>query len=287
MSKGCGETMKARRKAIMPESARGGGGESMKGPSFRSVLYSVLLTVGLLGIGDTVGLLVYTNWNVGTLLPGAAGLLLAAVAALKLTAFKEKPLIPSRLLRRVLMACVALVVASFALVESVILYNTRSEENVKADYAIILGAAVKGETVSLLLKERLDKGVEYLREFPAAKVIVTGGKGLGEDITEAEAMRRYLVKSGIEPQRILLEDKATSTMENFKFSRELLPDQAGGGKPKVMIITSDFHMLRAKMLARRNGLEAYGITCGTPLSVRVNSYAREYFAWIKSYLVDR
>ena len=246
-----------------------------------------LLLIGLLGMGDTVVLLTRTNLNAGTLLPGAVGLALAVYAVLKLTAFRGRPILAHRPLRRTLAAGLALLVLSFVLVESFILINTRSQEDVRTDYVIILGAAVKGETVSPLLKKRLDKGIEYLNRFPDAKAVVTGGKGFGEDITEAEAMRRYLVSAGIGPDRILLEDKATSTMENFQFSRVLLPDMAGGGKPRVMIVTSDFHMLRAKMLARRNGLTAYGITCGTPITVRVNSYAREYLAWIKSYLLDR
>jgi uncharacterized SAM-binding protein YcdF (DUF218 family) len=247
----------------------------------------LLLILGLLGIADTVALLTYTNLNVGTLLPGAVGLLFVGCAALKLTRYRRRLIIANRPLRRLLAVGLTLVVLSFALVETFILINTRSEDGVRADYVIILGAAVKGDTVSLLLKERLDKGIAYLKDNPQAKVVVTGGRGLGEQVTEAEAMRRYLVAGGIARDRVIEEDRATSTMENFTYTRLLLPDAPGGGKPQVMIVTSDFHMLRAKLLARRNGLIAYGITCPTPPAVRVNSYAREYLAWIKSYLFDR
>ncbi len=245
------------------------------------------MIIGVLGILNTVLLLLHTNVNLGTLLPAAAGIVLVVVALLKLTRFQDRPLLKNRILRNVALVCLALLIVSFVGVESLILTQTRSQQEVEADYLVILGAAVKGETVSLTLKQRLDKGADYLNRYPDAKVVVTGGQGFGEAISEAEAMKRYLLTKGIEPARIVTEDQATSTMENFEYTRRLLDNSGNGDSRKIMIVTSDYHMLRSKMLARRNGFEPYGITCGTPKSVWVNSYAREYFAMIKSYLFDR
>jgi uncharacterized SAM-binding protein YcdF (DUF218 family) len=241
-----------------------------------------LFILGVLGLIDTIGLVFYTNINVGTLLPGFIGLLLVAYSALKLGPYKTEPLIKKGIIRNMLIGCIVIFSVSFILIEALILYNSRSDEAMQTDYLLILGAGINGDTVSLTLKTRLDKGAEYLNEYPAAKVIVSGGQGPGEDITEAEAMKTYLIRKGIDPQRIIPEDRSTSTMENFMYSKRLI-----NGQTRLTIITSDFHMLRAKMLAQRNGFEPLGITCKTPISVWVNCYVREYFALIKSLLIDR
>lgn len=251
---------------------------------FKKSIYIIALVIGLLGIIDTIALLTYTNVNFGILFPGLIGILLIAYLYLKLIRFKGNPIIKNSVLRSAVVILISLSVASFIIIESLILIGTASDKNRETDFLIILGAGLKGDSVSLTLKERLNTGIEYLNKFPDTKVIVSGGQGFGEDITEAEAMEKYLLRAGISGDRIIKEDKATSTAENFKFSKELIPLQ---GKVKIMIITSDFHMLRAKMLAERNGFEPYGITCSTPISVRFNSYIREYFALIKSFLLDR
>ncbi len=249
----------------------------------KKVIYLIVFIIGVLGIVDTIALLTFTNINFGTLFPGLTGIVLIAFLYIKIIRFKGSPLIKNRILRSVLITIISLGVASFIILESLILIGTASDKNRKTDYLIILGAGLKGDTISLTLKERLSTGIEYLNKYPDTKVIVTGGQGFGEDITEAEAMKKYLLSAGISAERIITEDKATSTKENFEFSRKLIPLQ---GKVKVMIITSDFHMLRAKMLAERNGFEPYGIICSTPISVRFNSYIREYFALIKSFFLD-
>lgn len=247
----------------------------------------ILIVIGSLGIADTLALMFYTNINVGTLFPGITGLFLVAYGILKETVYKNRLIIKNNLLRILFQAGVAIFLISFIFIEAFIICNSKSEDNVKADYLVILGGGIKGETVTLSLKERLDKGIYYLKDNPDIKVIVTGGKGIGEDISEAEAMKVYLIKNGISPARIIVEDKSTSTMENFKFSKKVLENYDNKKLYKIMIITNDFHMFRSKMLAQRNGFEAYGITCSTPISVRLNSYIREYFALIKSIILDR
>lgn len=251
------------------------------------IIYLLMLVLGILGIINTIGLSLYTNVNVGTLIPGFAGLVIFIYVGLKLWIFKNRPIIKNKIFRNLIQAGLILFILSFVVIESLIIYNSGFQENIRTDYLIILGAGVNGKTVSLTLKERLDKGIDYLNQNPGTRVVVSGGKGFGEEITEAEAMKKYLVECGISSSRIIMEDKSTSTMENFKFSKKVLSDIRSQDNTKIMIITSDFHMLRAKMLAQRNGFEAYGITCGTPISVRLNSYAREYFAFIKSLIIDR
>lgn len=175
----------------------------------------------------------------------------------------------------------------FAAVEGVLIANGQSRDFKDTGYVLILGAGVWGTTVSPALDERLKAGVEYMEKYPEVVAIVSGGQGRGEDITEAEAMKRYLVAKGIKEDRIIKEEKSTSTMENFVYSRKLLKEIAGRDVSEITVITSNFHMFRTKMLAKRNGFTPYGISCKTPVSVLFFNYFREYFALFKSIAVDR
>lgn len=252
---------------------------------YRKVLYFFLLITGAVGIIDSMLVCTYSNFNVGSIFPGAVGILLIAYVVLKIYT-KGGPIIKWKSLRYPIILGLATFLLSFVVIETLIIINNHSEQSYNTEYLIILGAGIRGERVTLTLQERLSKGIEYLNENPKTKVIVSGGKGFEETLSEAEAMKRYLVERGINPSRIILEDKSTSTAENFKNTKELLKEMGYKDKIKIMVITSDFHMMRSKMLARRFGFEPYGITCSTPAIVRANCYFREYFAVVKSYILD-
>ncbi|RDU36550.1 YdcF family protein [Neobacillus piezotolerans] len=151
-----------------------------------------------------------------------------------------------------------------------------------AEYLIILGARVKGETPSLALQARIDAAADYLRNNPSTIALASGGKGPGEDISEAEAIKRELMLQGIAENRIILENKSTSTYENIAFSKKLLPE----GLQRGLIVTNTFHQYRAKMIARDNGLELGGLPAKTPAQAVVKSYAREYLALTKYFLTS-
>lgn len=164
----------------------------------------------------------------------------------------------------------------------------RNGEPVESDYLLILGARVKGETVSLSLKNRLDRGLEYLNLYPEARAVLSGGQGPGEDLSEAEAMKRYLVARGIPENRLILEDSSTDTAENMRFSRDVLKEQGVDLSAFSMtVVTNDFHMLRAKMLAKRAGLQVTGYSSRTPEFTIPKAYTRELAAFAKSYFFDR
>jgi uncharacterized SAM-binding protein YcdF (DUF218 family) len=116
-----------------------------------------------------------------------------------------------------------------------------------ADYVIVLGCQVVGEYASLPLLSRGYTAVRYLNRNPETKVIVTGGQGPGENISEAESLRRLLLENKIDKERIFLEDKSKNTMENFIFSDDLynLSDK------KIIIVTSDYHIFRALSIAKK------------------------------------
>ena len=151
-----------------------------------------------------------------------------------------------------------------------------------ADYLIILGARVKGTVPSLALKYRIDEAANYLKENPMTIVIVSGGKGPGEDITEAAAMEIELIAQGIESRRIILEDRSTTTDENIKFSKQLIPID----KDKGLLVTNDFHIYRSVKIAEQYDLEMGGIPAKTPEVIIVKTYVREYLAITKFYLLS-
>lgn len=167
----------------------------------------------------------------------------------------------------------------FLIVVELFIYYAGVKTNLKeeSDYIIVLGASVKGETPSLTLRRRIIKAQEYLELHADTKAILSGGQGPGENITEAEAMRRYLVNGGIGEERLLLENKSTSTMENIKFSYEIIHSIAEEADPKVIVITSRFHILRSQIIARKQGVRVKGIGSTTLIYLVPNYYLREFF----------
>lgn len=174
----------------------------------------------------------------------------------------------------------------FLAIEGLIVYNGMPDRVTKTDYIIILGAGLYGDVPSISLRERLSAGIAYLKKYPDTIAVVSGGRGRGETVTEAEAMKKYLVSKGIDESRILAETQATSTMDNFRLSRKLIESKTGKQLREVTVATNSFHILRTRMLAERNGLIVHVISPEKELIV-IPSYVREYFALIKSFVVDR
>lgn len=141
---------------------------------------------------------------------------------------------------------------------------------------VVLGCQVRGDTVSPMLRDRLVAAAGYLEEHPDAPVIVSGGQGEGENVTEAEAMCRWLVDYGIDPDRIYIEDGSTNTSENLVNSMEIIREN--GLSRNIVIATNDFHQLRAQMIAKRAGYTSVGSApCSTVWYLRISSWVREWF----------
>ncbi|WP_391206483.1 YdcF family protein [Psychrobacillus sp. L4] len=152
------------------------------------------------------------------------------------------------------------------------------------EYAIVLGAKVKkGNIPSLALKYRLDSALAYAIEYPHVKLLVSGGQGQDEDIAEAVYMKDFLLENGIVEDRLIVEDQSTSTYENLLFSQELLPDNV----TSVTIITSDYHLHRAKILAKQMNWDADVVAAKTPKSVEMRLRLRERAALLKIYIVGK
>lgn len=145
----------------------------------------------------------------------------------------------------------------------------------KADVMIILGAQVRGTKITNSLKRRLDAACKYLKIYPDTKVIVSGGKGPGEEISEAQAMKDYLTENHIPPACILKEDKSTTTRENLSFSA----GYAGGYNKTTVVVTNNFHLYRALFIGRALGYtQLSGLAATSNPVLFVNYMVREFFA---------
>lgn len=243
----------------------------------------LLVIMAFIGIGDTLIMAPFSSiFNLGILLPGLTGIVLLLYIANQKYHYL---VIRNKFVKRALWGIFVLWLLSFIGMEVFLIVESRNEVSEDVDYLIILGAGLHGSEMSLSLQERMNAGLEYLIQHQEMQVVVSGGQGQGEDMSEAAAMRDYLLLSGISANRIIVEDKPTSTLENFMYSSKLLPQAEQ--QVSILIVTNDFHMFRAKLLAGRCGFSAYGLPCRTPLPVLPNCYLREYFAVLKSIVMDR
>ena len=154
------------------------------------------------------------------------------------------------------------------------------------DAVILLGCAVEGTEPSEQLRCRLDTALEYHRQNPSAAIIVTGGQGSDENDTEAAVMARYLIAGGVPEEQILLEDRATSTKENFEYSAEILASEMPDTS-SLCFITSDFHIFRSGKLAAQAGID--GIThlhAPTPAKRVLTNLFREPIVLLKMWFID-
>ncbi len=190
--------------------------------------------------------------------------------------------------RRIGMPVVLLGLVVMLVSEGFVLSGVLTAPKDGADYTLVLGAGLRGDQVTLLLRGRLETALD---RWQGEKIVVSGGQGPDETVTEASAMARWLrEQGGVDPSVLLLEENSRNTMENLQFSRALM--EADSGKPisqlRVQIVSSDYHCTRALMLSRRAG---YGEvwTAGAPtrpILVPVN-HIRESMALVKSFLLDR
>jgi len=219
-------------------------------------------------------------------------LLIAAAAALAVSVPLDRLAADSggrwEILRRVFYGGIALGLTVLLCIEGFVLRRGNADRTaLPADAVIVLGAGVNGRTPSLSLQTRLDAALDYLTsKNPDAPVVLTGGMGYGEEITEAQCMYDWLAARGVSPDRLILEERATSTAENFEFSKALLEAQGVDVENgTVAVVTNDFHIARAELIAEKQG---YGGAVGVPARLpwrhlTVNYYLREAFAIVKTF----
>ena len=154
------------------------------------------------------------------------------------------------------------------------------------DYMIVLGAKLNGRTPMLALSERLEKAAELYHQTEGLKVIVSGGQGPDELISEADAMGKELSNAGVDERDIIYEDESRSTYENISFSKDIIELRKGdSSSQKIIIVTNSFHTLRAEMVAKRLGLNAEIVAARTPWQIVFDMGIREYFAIMKYFVL--
>lgn len=169
-------------------------------------------------------------------------------------------------------------------VEGIIIKYASSDPDPGAKYVIILGAQVKGKVPSLALLSRLEAAKEYLDENPDTKVIVSGARGYGEDITEAQCMFNWLTSHGIEEGRIILEQQSVNTDENIRFSRSFIEDASD----YVVLVTNSFHTFRGEAIAKKQGLlNVQGKGSPSTFYMIPTYYLREAMAVVKYKLTGQ
>ncbi len=161
------------------------------------------------------------------------------------------------------------------------------------DFVIILGSKVMSDgTLTPLLKGRVDKAIDFGNkqyEMSKKKIIFipSGGKGSDENISEAEAMRNYLIEKGINKKQIIIENKSTSTIENMKFSKQIIDEKEKDAK--ICFSTTNYHVFRSGVIANREGIDCEGIGSKTKWYFYTNALIREFIANIvqerKSHII--
>ncbi len=179
---------------------------------------------------------------------------------------------------RILLGLTCLGLVYFCIVEVPIIRNARTEADAERPYLVVLGAAVYGDRPSLTLVRRLEGALDYLNQYPESVAIVSGGMGKGETVTEALAMHDWLAAKGIPEERIMMEPLATSTQENLSYAFDLIRERGDNPDGSVAIVSSAYHLYRAKSMARLLGVEAVGVAApwGRTM-VMLNYFIREAF----------
>ncbi len=234
------------------------------------------IIAGALLLGNTVLMAVIANLNIGLLPVAALGALLLVYGL-----FFDK-LLYKKLVHGFVAAVLAVLLGFGGFLA---VYGGNDNATYDEKTVIVLGCGIRGERVSVGLAKRLNKAAEYHKENPDAMIIVSGGQGPQEDISEALAMKRYLVAKGIDEDKIIMEDKSTSTITNFKYSHEIMKEM-GLPSDSVVFVTNGYHVYRAASYAKAEGLMVTHL--GTDIiwyTIPMN-YMREMLAVVKMWVFD-
>ena len=156
-----------------------------------------------------------------------------------------------------------------------------------ADYVILLGTQMRSSGPSVDFRARIESAYDYLVQNPGSRLIASGGKGGREPVSEAEGARDYLVRKGISEERILLEDRSTTTAENLEFSAGLLRRMGEDpGDLKIVIVSADYHLCRATYIAHKTGFGDVSCKGSHGLVILLpHFYTRDLVALIKEHIV--
>ena len=180
------------------------------------------------------------------------------------------------ILRRVFTVCLAIGIAVVTVTEGIIIRASFGSPDEEIDYLVVLGAKVRVTGPSASLWDRIYGAYDYLEAHPDVTAIVSGGQGNDEPTAEAYSMYEELVALGIDPSRVWIENRATSTWENLHFSLDLIEERTGKRPEKIGVLSSEYHLYRASLFAKACGVEFVGVPAKTSrVTQKINHFMRE------------
>jgi uncharacterized SAM-binding protein YcdF (DUF218 family) len=229
-----------------------------------------------------------SSFNFGTVIPLISGILLILSYFFEKSLFykNNKKSIEKYIFIIKILFLVWLI--SFIILMFFVFNESEIKDDSDVDFIFVLGGGIRCNEPDNVLRERLDLAVDYSEKYPDLNIYVSGGIGIGEDISEAQAMENYLIDKGIDKNKIFKEEKATSTFENMKYLKDILLKEYDDLNDcnNMLLITSDFHMFRSKIIAKRLGFIPKGAKAKIPFYMYPNACLREYIAIFKTNILD-
>ena len=231
---------------------------------------AVVIGIGVGIIAIYFSPLVKSKINIGNIFGISLGVSIIAVSLF----FDKIVYLFSFTLGKIIICFASVIISIFLISFFITLIKIISNSRFSAtdeDIVIILGCRVKGTVPTKALYSRCLSASKYLKTNPNARAILSGGQGKDEQISEAECMYRILTSLGIDESRLIKEEKSTSTYENLLYSKDLTQEK------RIAIATSEYHIYRAKLIAKELGLLASSIPAKSIPVLRVSYFTREVF----------
>lgn len=191
---------------------------------------------------------------------------------------------------KALIALICVGALAFSALLGAVLYGSYDHVRGNPQVMVILGCQVKSWGPSILLQDRLDKALDYWKDNPDITIVVSGGQGPDEHISEAQAMYDYLVENGVNGKQIVQENQSQNTIQNLAFTKVLLEEKGYDTDSDVVVVSNGFHLTRVRMLWERVfGSDEKLSTLAAPsthVPSRLKMYIREPLALVKSFIFD-
>ena len=195
---------------------------------------------------------------------------------------------------RLFYALLALILAgavTFAALLGAVVLGDTTQIHGSPQVMIVLGCQLREDGPSQLLRDRLDAALGYWQAHPEGTILLSGGQGPNEPVSEAQGMADYLAAHGVPRGQMLLEEQSRNTWQNLLYSWETLEAAGLDPRQEVVLVSNGFHLARARLLWERVRRQAGGTsTLSAPSShtaARIWMYIREPAALLKSFLFDR
>ena len=196
----------------------------------------------------------------------------------------------AKIFAAIILSLLALVLIAYFIPFFVMLGGMHGNIGSDSRVMIIFGYQLDDNGMAPILKSRLDTAIDYIETHPNVTVIVSGGNGNEKFSSEAQCMRDYLVENGVAEAQIIVEDKATTTVENIKYSLQIISERNLDVENGVIMVSSDFHLARIRTLAKRAGVKFAVNTLSAPTmpaSAKHLMRLREPFAMIIDFLTAK